>query len=472
MAKTAPAATERPIDARAKQADETFTRATELHRQGRLDEAIAGYVRAVELEPGRAQLYNNLGVALRARGQFAAAVACYRRAIALKPDDHGTHSNLGNALRALGRLDAAEASHRAALALDPDYVEAHYNLGLVLKDKHAIRPALDCLNRVVQLRPDHVDAHWDRALAWLAGGDLARGFAAYEWHWRLKENPPRDFAAPMWDGAALQGRTILLHAEQGLGDTIHFVRYAPLVAERGGQVVLECQAPLTELLAGVAGVARVVARGASLPAFALHAPLLSLPRIFETTLESIPAPVRYLAPAAGTASEAGRRVAASGDGLKVGIVWAGKPSHRNDRNRSAGLEPFIELLGLAGVRFFGLQVGPRAADLGALGVAGLVHDLSPQLDDFAATAAAIDALDLVVSVDTAAAHLAGALGKPVWLVLPYTPDWRWLHGRQDSPWYPSARLFRQDRFGAWQDVFARVAEALEDLVKSAQIRAP
>lgn len=445
------------------QAARFLAEATELHRKGKLDAAIAGYLKVLDCDPEVASAYNNMGVALRTQGRYAAAAACYKRAIALQPTDAPAHSNLGNALRAIGRLDESEACHRRALEMDPENIEAQYNLGLALKDKGQTREALDCLNNVLHHKPDHVDAHWDRALTWLVSGDLLRGFAEYEWRWRLAENPARTFEKPLWSGSPLDGRTILLHAEQGMGDTLQFARFAPIVAAQGGKVVLECQGPLADLLGGLDGVSAISVVGSPLPAFDCHAPLLSLPRIFGTTLETIPAAAGYLSwdgPNQTFSDIAGR------PGLKVGIVWAGKPSHRNDRHRSVGLAPFIELFGSAGVSFFSLQVGPRAGDPASLGCAGLVRDLTPRIKSFADTAAALGELDLVITVDTALAHLAGAMGKEAWVMLPYAPDWRWLLERTDSPWYESVTLYRQRTPGDWDDVFTRIQQDLSRRIET------
>ena len=447
---------------RAKRTQRIFDKAVSAHRAGQLDEAIADYVRTLDIDSDHSQALNNMGVALRAQDAFHAAVASYRRAIALNPNDPGSHSNLGNALRALGRHDAAEASHRQALTVDPNYLEARYNLGLVLKDQGKFDEGIACLEEAVRRKADYIDAHWDLALAWLMKGDLRQGFDEYEWRWQLAENKPRRFDKPAWSGGALDGRVILLHAEQGMGDNIQFARYASMVAAHGGRVILECQTPLVALFEQLEGVEQVVARDDPLPAFDVHAPLLSLPRIFKTDLDSIPAPGAYL-----TADAArGEKFAESLDTkrLNVGIAWAGKPSHRNDRNRSAGIEPFIDLLGTPGVSFHSLQVGSRSADIAATGCAGLIRDHSPNISDFADTAALVAALDLVISVDTSVCHLAGALGKPCWVIIPYTPDWRWLMQREDSPWYPALRLFRQESFGDWPGVFSRLAAALEKMI--------
>ncbi len=447
---------------RAKRAQTIFEQAVAAHRAGRLKEALVGYAEAVELDPTSSQAFNNMGVALRAQGAFHAAVASYKRAIAVKADDASCHSNLGNALRALGRHGEAEASHRQALAIDPNYLEARYNLGLVLKDQGLFDEGIACLTAAVRQKPDYIDAHWDLALAWLMMGDLKQGFAEYEWRWRLADNPPRKFDKPAWNGGPLEGRTILLHAEQGMGDSIQFARYVSLVAKRGGEVIVECQKPLVPLFEQLAGATCIIARNDPLPAFDLHAPLLSLPRIFATKLDSIPDTAAYLS------SEPAR--AAKFDDLldkkrlNIGVAWAGKPSHRNDRNRSAGLEPFIDLFGITGAAFHSLQVGPRAKDIAATGSAGLIRNHVERIKDFADTAGLVSKLDLVISVDTSVCHLAGALGKPCWVLLPYTPDWRWLMEREDSPWYPSLRLFRQTNFGDWQGVFENIGAALEQRI--------
>jgi tetratricopeptide (TPR) repeat protein len=371
---------------RAKRAQKQFDKAIAAHKNGRLDDAIAGYVAALEIDPEYSQALNNMGVALRAKGAFHAAVASYRRAIALNPDDPGSHSNLGNALRALGRHGDAEANHRRALEIEPGYLEARYNLGLVLKDQGKFDEGIACLEKAVKRKADYIDAHWDLALAWLMMGELGKGFEEYEWRWRLADNPPRRFDKPAWNGGPLDGRTILLYAEQGMGDSIQFARYVPLVAERGGRVILECQAPLVALFESLEGVDEIVAQR-TLPAFDVHAALLSLPRIFNTDLDSIPAPGAYLAGAA----ERGEKFAGALDPkrLNVGIAWAGKPSHRNDRNRTAGIEPFIDLLGTPGAVFHSLQVGPRAGDIAATGCAGLTRDHAPNIGDFADTAALV-----------------------------------------------------------------------------------
>jgi hypothetical protein len=291
----------------------------------------------------------------------------------------------------------------------------------------------------------------------LARGDLRRGFERYEWRWRLGTLTPRDTSAPLWNGEDGAGRTILLHAEQGFGDIIQALRYVPLVAARGARVVLEVPPQLARLAARLPGHAQLVTGTQAAPHYDLHCPLLSLPRAFATTLETIPADVPYLS--AEPAAVARWASILSGSGLKVGIAWAGNPQHRGNAQRSIAIERLLPLLRPGGIRPFSLQVGDRAADLDQL-PKGIVYDLSPQLSDFAETAAAIINLDLVITIDTAIAHLAGALGRPVWLLLCSRPDWRWMLDRDDSPWYPTLRIYRQRTPRDWDDVVARVATDL------------
>ena len=292
-------------------------------------------------------------------------------------------------------------------------------------------------------------------------GRFEQGWAGYEWRWKCKEFgslPP--FQPPLWDGSFLDGRTILVHAEQGLGDTLQFIRYVPSLHQRGGRVILMCQPPLVRLLTRSPGIERLLAHGDPVPEFDVHTPLLSLPRLLGTTLESVPADVPYLE-AEPQLVEAWRHRLGSYPGFKVGIVWQGNPKFRLDRLRSIPLAQFAPLARVPGVHQFSLQKGPGAEQLAAVTDRFPVTDLGRRLDDFMDTAAVLKNLDLVISVDTAIAHLAGALGIPVWVALPFAPDWRWLMGREDSPWYPTMRLFRQTRPGQWEDVFHHIAEALQ-----------
>jgi tetratricopeptide (TPR) repeat protein len=441
-----------------------FRMAVQRQQAGAGAEAIRIYQQILTADPSYAPAWINIGVALRSLGRVDAGVACLRRGIALKPDDAGALSNLGNALRAAGRLDEARKSHLAAIANDPSVGSFVYNLGLVLRDLGDFDGAIDRFDAAEAMGYEPAELKWDRALALLLRGDLRRGFAEYEWRWQIPDAKPRDFAGPAWTGEDLAGKTLLVYAEQGFGDTIQFVRYLPLLAGRAGRVVFECQEPLARLFrdSPVCDGVTVVAREAeALPDYDAHVALLSLAHL--TDAESIPAQMPYLTPSSDRP-----RIARRGEGLHVGIVWAGKPSHRNDRNRSLSLADLVPLLEVPGAHFHSLQLGDPADTIAPLGFSALIADLRPGIRDFADSAALIASLDLIVSADTAPAHLAGALGHPVWTLLPYAPDWRWRAGREDTPWYPSMRLFRQSRPRHWGDVVERLRDALEALVAAKQ----
>ncbi len=434
-----------------------FGLAAEFHRQGRLAEAIKGYGRVLAYDPRHGDAHNNLGVALRAQGKARAALACYRRALALGVSNSGIYSNMGNALRELGRMKEAVAAHEKAVGMAPGEAEPIYNLGLALKDLGMIPTALACFDKTLELKPEHVDCHWDRSLTNLVAGDLEEGFEEYEWRWRRPDTPLRKFKQPMWDGSELEGRTILIHHEQGFGDMIQFARYVPMVKARGGVVVVEVQPELARLFSSLKGVDKVLPRGGVAPHFDVHVPMMSLPRVFGTTMDDIPFSFPYLSAPDQPDVVPPRR---PGEGLRVGISWAGKPNHRNDRNRSCGLEDFLPLMDSPETSFYSLQKGPRAREIALLACDGLVTDLGGGLQDFGDTAAALEGVDLVITVDTALAHLAGAMMKPVWVVIPHVPDWRWLLDREDTIWYPTMRLFRQESHGDWDGVFERVRETL------------
>ncbi|HXW23219.1 MAG TPA: tetratricopeptide repeat protein, partial [Xanthobacteraceae bacterium] len=427
-----------------------------LREKRRNAEAEATYRRVIALKPDHFQARLNLGLLLTDRRRFEEAASEFRHAAQIRPGSAEAHTNLGYALRAAGDPEAAETACRQALALAPDLYVAKLNRGVALQDLGRLEEALACYRGAKPSDADYAKATACEGILHLLRGNFAAGWEKYEARWKIGDLPPRNFAQSQWRGEPLAGKTILLHAEQGLGDSIQFLRYVPLVAARGGKVVLEIQKPLLPL-ARIPGVT-VIARGEALPAFDLHCPLLSLPLAFGTTLDTVPAATPYLTPPPDRLAPWAARIG-SGPGLKVGIAWAGSPVHRNDRNRSIPLERLKPLVELGGARFFSLQVGPRASDLAAVEPVP-VTDLSGELSDFAETAAAIANLDLVIAADTAVAHLAGALAKPVWTMLPFAPDWRWLIARTDSPWYGSMRLFRQARPGDWDGVVAAVRQAL------------
>ncbi|HUN47149.1 MAG TPA: tetratricopeptide repeat protein [Stellaceae bacterium] len=439
-----------------------FTAATERQRRGDTDGALKLYLQALETHPALADAYNNIGVILRGNDKLPAAAACFRRALAIRPESAAVLSNLGNVLWQMLRFEPAAEAFRRSLALDPARPETLHNLGLLLHSMGDYAGAVDCFDRALKGRRDSVDIWWDRALTLLAMGDFERGWQEYEKRWRLKTHPPRRIATPRWEGQEDRSLSLLVHFEQGLGDSIQFCRYLPLASVRVGRLVFECQPELARLMQGLPGVAEVVPSGRPLPACDYHVPLMSLPGIFGTTLETIPRRTPYLRPPADAVPPPLARP--DGTKLAVGIAWAGRANHMNDRNRSTTLERFLALADIPGVALYSLQKGLHAADIQTLGAQALVRDLGSQLTDFAATAALLPALDLVVSVDTAIVHLAGALGVKTFVAVPFTPDWRWLSGREDTPWYPDLRLFRQPRPGDWESAFDRIRAAVQALI--------
>jgi cytochrome c-type biogenesis protein CcmH/NrfG len=425
----------------------------------RWEEAAACYRRAIALAPNRAEAHRNLGSVLREAGRVEEGVSAIREALRLDPNFAEVWASLGLALVEADDPETALTSCQRAIELNPRLVAAHHHHGVALFDLGRRQEALDSYSRALALEPNLADAHKNRALLWLIEGKLTEGWDEYEWRWKCAESPPPLFGQPLWDGSPLAGRTILLHAEQGLGDTIQFVRYATLVRRRGGRVVLLCQPALVSLVRRCEGVEQVVAQGDRLPPFDLHAPLMSLPRIFGTTLDTIPSDTPYLD--VDPRSLERWRDELAGDSLfKVGIAWQGSRLHRRDRGRSIPLTCFQPLAALPGVQLYSLQTNEGREQIALVDFADRIVDLSPRVDSFAETAAAIANLDLVISCDTSVAHLAGALGKPAWVAIRLVPDWRWLLDRDDSPWYPTLRLFRQTRRGDWGEVMERVAQRL------------
>jgi hypothetical protein len=435
------------------------------HQAGRLRDAARLYQAVLKAHPRNADALHFLGLIAHQEGQHARARTLLARALKERPNDPRLLNVFAGILRAEGELEAAAAKLRQALTRSPTDATVLTNLGLILQDLGDSAAALSVYDQALALEPDQPDARANRAIVLLQQGRFEEGWREYEWRWRVPgfTTPARRFPAPAWEGAPLAGRTLFVHAEQGLGSAIQFVRFVRTVAAQGGRVVLECQLPLKRLFAAALGspggpVAEVVTKGDALPAFDVYTPLMSLPNLLGTTLATIPAEVPYLTAPADACARWTERLA-SAPCPRIGLTWAGNPNHSNDRNRSLAAAALTPLVDAGGGSFFSLQVG-QAEGLGAF-PAATVTDLGPQLTDFAETAAVISGLDLVISVDTAVAHLAGALAKPCWLLLPQPAEWRWLEGRDDSPWYPTFRLFRQRVRGDWADVVARVAAALK-----------
>jgi len=411
--------------------------------RGQLVEAADYFRQALLLKPNHAIALDNLGITLKDRGQLAEAIECFREVLRLDPKDANAHNNLGVALREMGQYDEAALCHETALGLGSGHHEAHWL---------------------------HASARWNLSLLKLLKGDFLGAWPDFEYHWQLPGITPPHANRRRWDGTPLQDKTILIYTEQGLGDTLQSIRYAPRVKERVGTVLFACPTILRSLLEGMAGIDRWLAWDEPLPPFDVQAPLLSLPGIFQTTLATIPADVPYLLAKPEQVirwrGELAEVVGEEKKGLSVGIVWQGNPQNSGDRYRSVPLAHFAPLAHVEGIRLVSLQVGPETDQQKHVSFPvtdwGSRFDKS-SLDDLAA---ALMVLDLVVTVDTAVAHLAGALGVPVWVAVPFAPDWRWLLDRSDSPWYPTMRLFRQRKQGEWQEVFERIAADLAKFTPS------
>jgi tetratricopeptide (TPR) repeat protein len=444
-------------------AEALCNRGLTLHELKRFEEALASYERALIARPDYAEALSNRGMTLRELNRLEDAVESYDRALALRPEFAKALSNRGNALHELNRFEEALASFDRALRIDPEYAEAFSNRGVTLHSLIRFQEALSNFDRALKFRPDHADTHYNEALCRLLIGDFDRGWEKSEWRWETghTSDKKRNFVQPLWLGSSdIAGKTVLLHGEQGFGDMIQFSRYVPLVAERAGRVILEISEPLRELMGTLSGAAQIISKGDPLPQFDLHCPLLSLPLAFTTGLKTIPSALPYLRASPQALLRWDARL-----GLRrcprIGLVWSGRPTHKNDRNRSVKLRALLPLLDIDAV-FVSLQHDLRADDAATLKDQKNIIHFGDELRDFSDTAALISNLDLVISVDTSVAHLAGALSKPVWVLLPFIPDWRWLLDRDDSPWYPTARLFRQGNNRVWDDAIVRVRDALRD----------
>ncbi len=426
---------------------------------GRLDEALAAGMRSVALDPASAQALNNLGIVYFERNDFDAAIDFYCRSLAIDPASPTVQSNLGNAFRSSHRFDEAIAAHTRALELRPDYVDAMANMASALHLSGRLTEAAALYRRALALAPKNANSHHGLSLLLLLDGNLSEGWAEYEWRWQSTETKPRRFRGAEWRGEVLGNRRLLIHSEQGFGDVIHFCRYLPLIKDRAERPLLMLPAELTELMAENFPWVEIVAAGsAGKIEYDCYVALLSLPFLMQTTLATIPSVVPYLRPPAAAAARWAAKIQPMA-GLKVGLVWAGNPNHINDRKRSLPLAALQPIIDVPGVRFFSLQRGSGEHEVVALPPEGIVN-LGPWLANFGETAAAVSELDLIITVDTSVAHVAGALGKPAWVMLPAVPDWRWLLDRSDSPWYPTLRLFRQTRQNDWDGVIGQIATEL------------
>jgi hypothetical protein len=469
-----------------------------LQALGRSEEAMHCFEELAKRTPKDASAHANLGVVLFDLKRWQEAQAAFEQALSLRPDHATHHFNLATAYQELGRLEDALRHYDHAIALQADYVDAHHNRGNVLKDLRRYEEALRSLDHAISLRPGDAQAYsnrgnvhkamlqvhealhdydaaigfnpvdaeaqFNKSLTLLLSGQFELGWTAYEsrWHTKTSTGRARSFDAPAWRGQTeLTGKTVLLYTEQGLGDTFQFCRYAPVLCEMGARVVMEVPASLSGVLRSLAGVSQWVIKGEALPHFDVHCPLLSLPLALKTSLETIPSHVAYLKPSLEKVQAWSVQLGLT-TRPRVGIAWRGSATHNNDRNRSIALEDFIKYLP-PGVDYFSLQKEVRLDDAAALMAAHHIRHFGASLHDFTDTAALCELMDLVISVDTSVAHLSGALGKNTWVLLPYSPDWRWLMHRSDSPWYPSMRLFRQSADLQWGPVLETVAQELHHL---------
>lgn len=437
---------------------ENLALAHELNKN--FEKAEAACRRRLEVEPDSAEGFNRLGLVLAKGGQLDEAAKSFMRAVQIAPHHADANCNLGLALRKQNKTEEAIVYLKRAIAADPRSAKCLYQLATLYSDLARHSEALELLDQAVALHPDDVEIRADRSHLLLRLGRFAEGWREYEHRWKVKSFPHnrRYTHAPQWTGFSIAGQTLLLHSEQGLGDTIQFVRFAPMAARRGARVLLQCQEELVTLLRSVEGVERVFGNDEAAAKFDVQCPLMSLPLAFGTTVETIPGQTPYLQPDAAKVQQWRERLGDGGSRRKIGLVWAGRPQHRGDVHRSVSLKKFAPIFAIKDAVFFGLQKGPPAsatpppdAELISLG---------PDFNDFADTAAVVAQLDLVISVDTAVAHLAGALNKPIWTLVGMTGDSRWLTNRENSPWYPTMRLFRQKSLGDWDEVIARVAAAL------------
>jgi Flp pilus assembly protein TadD len=473
-----------------------FNLAAALFQSGQFADAAESYRQATRISPNDAEAHYSLGVALQTLGDESSAMQAYvsalrinpdfpqalsnlgalcvdkddpqtgegllRRSLTLDPGNVSAHCNLGGALVKLGNAAGAVESFRSALALDPAHALTLCNLGTFLDNTFDDpQGALQCYRMALAAHPDSQIAQFYMGLQHLAAGDFTAGWNGYEARWCRPEfrNTRPALLQPQWRGKDIRGSRILIYREQGLGDTLQFVRYVPMVAALGAEVVLRVQPSLVRLLSSICSSSVTVVSSESDEGSDAEwqCPLLSLPLAFGTELATIPRDVPYLRAGSADAATWAQRLPAHG--LRVGLVWAGNPKHTRDRQRSIPLEQLAKLARLPGAQFYSLQKGPAAQDLAASSLP--IVDLAQHIEDFADTAAIVANLDLVIGVDTAVAHLAGALGKPVWLLVPHVGDWRWLRDRADSPWYPTMRLFRQPETGRWDCVLEQIEQELE-----------
>ncbi|MDB9315111.1 TIGR03032 family protein [Spirulina sp. CS-785/01] len=425
------------------------------------DEALREVVQPKAVDTNNPDYQFNMACDRYRQGKYEEAIRHYLHCLELNPHYTTARYNLGVIYRQLEQWENAEAQFLQVLQATPDSAESYNNLGIIYQNQHQLKKSLGCYQKAIQLQPNNPQFHFNLGMALLMNGNLKQGWQECEWRWQTDEFTPLECPHPQWDGSDISDKVILVHTEQGAGDAIQFIRYIPLLAQKCAGIILVCIPDLIPLFKNIIGIDKILPPGQiPLSEFQVYAPLMSLPYCLGTTLETIPTDIPYLS----VEGKASIPQPSNPNILKVGIVWGGSPTHKNDSNRSCRLSDFYPILRLPNIKFYSLQKGDRTAEFARLPEDIEIEDLSPQLTDYAATARIIKELDLIITVDTSVAHLAGAFGKLVWTLLCYTPDWRWMLDRNDTPWYPTMRLFRQSQPYQWLDVFERVKDGLKGIV--------
>jgi Tfp pilus assembly protein PilF len=446
--------------------DHLLQAAFEYYQAGNLHQAEHVCREILRMQPDNAEIYNNLGLILIEKGQPDEAIPCFHKAIQLNPNCVDAYYTLGVIFQDKMLFDDAIAWYTQALSFDPNRTDAYYNLGIAFRDTLNINEAIACYQNALRLNPELAAVHFNLSLALLLSGNYAKGWEEFEWRWKIDSlSPQRTFLRPQWNGSDIHGQTILLYAEDGFGDTIQFSRYIPLVARCAAKVIVECQKELVSLMVSVEGIYNVVSRGDILPDFDIQCSLLRLPYLFKTTMNSIPAEIPYIKPQSSLIEKWRNRIARDNAKVKIGLVWSGSHREGKLRSRSCPLELFSVLSELDDIVFYSLQKDISDSDTRYLRDAFSFVDYMEEVVDFADTAALIENLDLVISVDTSVAHLAGALGKQVWTLVSFPPDWRWMLHRKDSPWYPTMQIFRQPSYGEWNAVIDSIIHKVRGLVE-------
>jgi tetratricopeptide (TPR) repeat protein len=427
--------------------------------KGQINEAFKCYLKVIQLNPMHPEAYINLGIIHRAQRRFHEEIKCYQKAIQINPRSAEAFFNLGHAFFDKEQFDKALACYEKVIRLNPSFSHAYMNLGLVLRISGRQVEALSCYQKVIQINPDDAEAHWNLSNVLLLTGNFKPGWKEYMWLWKTEDylKQRRLFSQPEWNGSDIKGRTILLYAEYGFGDTIQFIRFAPLVEKYGARVIVECQRELASLLQTSEGMQKVIPRGKDLPDCDIRCSLMMLPVLFDTSLETVPDKIPYLTANPALVEKWHKRLLYDNSKMKIGIVWSGVSTSR----KFCSLDTFAPLAQLEGISFYSLQKGEAVKETVNTPKGMQLYDYTDEINDFSDTAALIENLDLVISIDTSVAHLAGALGKPVWTLLPFVPDWRWLLNREDSPWYPTMKLFRQPSLGDWKNVIDKVLVNLQ-----------